>query len=274
MMKKFWPIFMVIICACMVIKIQAKSFAASASISHSYKTSTSIGNGSLVSLSLSKQGNMATPANTSNASRLLGVTVASNNSLIAINSSNSTIQVATSGAVNTLVSTANGNIAVGQQIAVSPFNGIGVKAGYGNEIIGLAESTLTDSSSGVSSFQVKNKQGKKQSISVGFVKLEISIGKDYSSNNAASSSNALQQLVQHLTGKTVATARIICSFIIVILALASLVALLQSSIYASIIAIGRNPLAQYTIKRTLVAVISLMGLIVGLASGSIYLLLK
>jgi hypothetical protein len=234
--------------------------AAQANISRSYNATSAISNGELVSL-VSKQGNQATLANSTNSSRLLGVAIASSQSLIAINSSNSTLQVATTGTVNVLTSTVDGNIKIGDQIAVSPFSGIGVKASTGNVTIGIAESALTPSST-TSQLEVK----------IGSVKVGINIGKDL--QGLPININQVQKIVKDFTGKTVSTFRIVCSFVIAILALAAMVALIHSSIYASIVAIGRNPLAENTIKRTLVAITVLTVLIFGLAAVSIYFLLK
>src|SRR5580658_8665210 len=101
--------------------------AASANISHSYSDTSAIPNGSIVSLDSSNPGYVQL-ANTNNASRLLGVALNSKDSLLAVDptSATHTVQIATSGSVNTLVSTVNGNIAVGDQISTSPFNGIGM----------------------------------------------------------------------------------------------------------------------------------------------------
>jgi hypothetical protein len=244
--------------------------AAQANISRSYNATSAISNGELVSL-VSKQGNQATLANSTNSSRLLGVAIASSQSLIAINSSNSTLQVATTGTVNVLTSTVDGNIKIGDQIAVSPFSGIGVKASTGNVTIGIAESALTPSST-TSQLEVKNKQGNNIPVKIGSVKVGINIGKDL--QGLPININQVQKIVKDFTGKTVSTFRIVCSFVIAILALAAMVALIHSSIYASIVAIGRNPLAENTIKRTLVAITVLTVLIFGLAAVSIYFLLK
>jgi hypothetical protein len=92
--------------------------ASSANISHSYSATTSITNGSLVSLDPVHSGYVQL-ANVTNGTRLLGVAVASNDSLLAVDATQGTIQVATSGVANTLVSTLNGNIDVGDRISVS-----------------------------------------------------------------------------------------------------------------------------------------------------------
>jgi hypothetical protein len=253
--------------------LSASALAASPTVSRAYKAGEPITDDSLVSLS-QKNGDVIDEANSINSDRLLGISIANNNSLLAINSSNSTVQVAISGTVNALVSSINGNIEVGDQVSISPFSGVGIKALPGFKIIGLAETTFTSSSQDVTKLMVKDKQGKYQTISVGFVKIDISIGNSsYASGGGGAQINALQKLIKGFTGKTIPTARIVTSLGIAFVSILSLVTLIYSSIYGSIISIGRNPLAKHVVIRALVIIFGLIAVIAAVAGGSIYLLL-
>jgi len=249
----------------------APASASSANISHSYHATTSITNGSIVSLEPQSSGYIQ-PSNITNGARLLGVALADNDSLLAVDPTAGTVQVATSGTVNTLVSTLNGNINVGDQITVSPFNGIGMKATPGSHVIGLAQTTLNPQSAGATTQQVKNKAGKTSRITVSYIRLSIATGIDTAA--ASTTSNSLQRLVQSLTGSTVSTARIVLSLIIAFVALIALIVLIYASIYSSIISIGRNPLAKYAVTKTLGAVLVMALLTTITASVTIYFLLK
>jgi hypothetical protein len=256
-----------------LILVSASAGAVSPTISRAYKAGEPIMDDSLVSLS-QKNGDVIDETNNTNSSRLLGIAIANNNSLLAIDSSNSTVQVAISGTVNALVSSVNGSIEVGDQVSVSPFNGIGIKALPGSKIIGLAETTFTSSSRGVTKLMVKDKQGKYQTISVGFVKIEISIGNgSYASGSGGAQINSLQKLIKGFTGKTVPTSRIVTSLGIAFVSILSLVTLIYSSIYGSIVSIGRNPLAKHVVIRALIIIIGLVGVVAVVAGGAIYLLL-
>jgi hypothetical protein len=249
----------------------APASASSANISHSYHATTSIANGSIVSLEPQRSGYIQL-SNITNGARLLGVALADNDSLLAVDPTAGTIQVATSGTVNTLVSTLNGNVDVGDQITVSPFNGIGMKATPGSHVIGLAQTTLTPQSQGATVQQVKNKAGKTSKIFIGYIRLSIATGIDTTAANA--SSNSLQKLVQSLTGSTVSTARIVLSLIIAFVAIIALIVLIYASISSSIISIGRNPLAKYAVTRTLGGVLVMALLTAITASITIFFLLK
>ncbi len=82
--------------------------ASSANISHSHRSTISIKNYSLASIDPTHWGYIHL-ANSANGSRLLGVTVARNDSLLVVDATNGFAQVATSGSTARLASTRNGN---------------------------------------------------------------------------------------------------------------------------------------------------------------------
>lgn len=250
----------------------APAGASSANISHSYKGSTAITNGSLVSLD-PKRTDYVQPANTSNGQRLIGVAVANSDSLVAIDATTGSVQVATTGNANTFVSTLNGDIHVGDQISVSPLNGVGMKASPGSQVIGLAQTAFNKNTDGAITRKITDKQGRSSSVQVGYVRANIAIGPS-NNNGGGVVLNNLQKAVQSLTGHTVSTPRITISIVVVIAALVALITLTYASIYSSIISVGRNPLAKYAVFRTLGAVLGMALLTTVIAGVTVYLLLK
>lgn len=246
--------------------------ATSADISHSYHTVNNIVAGSIVSLD-SQKSNYVQPANINNSSRAIGVVVASNSSLIALDPTAGNIQVAISGEVNTLVSTVNGDINIGDQIAVSPFNGVGMKALPGSRIIGLSQSKLNSSTQGITTQEVTNKEGNKNRIQVGYVRVSIATGIN-TAGSENSGLNVFQKLAQSIAGHPVSTIRIVLSVIVALFALVSLTVLIYASIHGSIIAIGRNPLAKYSIFRTLGSTLAMAAITASLASVAIFALIR
>jgi hypothetical protein len=242
--------------------------ASSANISHAYHSNQQIRKGSLVSL-VSGQSDRIEPANVTNGDRLVGVTVPSQDSLLAVDPSSDTTQVATDGTVNALVSDVNGDIKSGDQVAVSPFNGVGMKADPGSRIIGLAQTSFSGQT-GSTSQQVTDRSGKSHTIKVGYVRLGLAIG----TASADSSLNGLEKLAVQLTGHKVSIIRLVLSLIIGIVALVLLVSLTYGAIYGSIISIGRNPLAKFAVFRTLRSVIAMVVFTGVLAGLLIFLLLR
>lgn len=246
--------------------------ASSANISHSYRSTNSVTSGGIVSLD-SRQTGYVEPANTSNGAQLLGVAVAGNDSLIAVDATPGTVQVATSGTATTLVSTLNGDINVGDQIGVSPFNGVGMKALPGSHTIGLAQTAFNSATQGATSRQVTNKDGTPAQVSIGYIRLNIAIGLANTTGGQADL-NSLQKIAKSLTGHTVSTTRVLLSLVIAIVSMTALITLIYASIYGSIISIGRNPLAKYAVFRTLGSVVGMAVLTALTAGATIFLLLR
>lgn len=243
---------------------------AAAAISQAFTAQGPIPNGSLVSL-VSGQSNIITTADTSNDNRLVGVAVATSASLLAVNPSSDTIQVATAGTATVLVSTYNGDIKVGDAVSVSPLSGIGMKAGPGLPTVGVANSGFSSGSSGATKRTVTGPGGKALRVVIGYVTVRTALG---SGSNGAAGLNLLQRQVVNLTGHTLSTTRIIVSLVVAVMALASLVTLTYASIYASIISIGRNPLAKYAVLRNLRLVLVVGLLAAAITSVTLVLLLR
>lgn len=246
--------------------------AASANISHSYQVKTSVPSGGIVSLDPTSR-DFVEPASTDNASRLLGVVVADNDSLLAFEENNGNIQVATSGSATALVSDLNGDIKIGDQIGVSPFNGIGMKVVPGGRSVGIAQTEFNSSSKQSATREVTDKLGKSRSIKLGYVRVNVSVTSD-ANQTSTEKRNTLQKLGHSLTGKTISTPRIIISAIIAILTIVALVTLIHAAIYGSLISVGRNPLAKHAVFKALTFVILMAFATLLMAGGTIALLLR
>ena len=270
--RAYRRVIVVLIISCLLAIGLAPAGASSANISHSYKTLDAITNGSLVSLDKQK-GEYVTAANTDNSERLLGVATASSQSLLAVDDNSGNVQVAISGEVNTLVSNLTGDIKVGDQIAASPFSGVGMKATPGTQVVGLAKSSFSSNSPGAVKRTITDKNGDKRSISVGTIVVSIGVGTD-TTTNEDKDLNSLQRVAKSFTGRVIPLPRIIISIVITVASLLTLVTLIYAAIYGSIISIGRNPLAKYAVFRTLGSVIAMAVLIAIITVTALYLLLR
>jgi hypothetical protein len=101
--------------------------AASGSLSHAYQASGQINSGDVVSFVAGKSGYVQA-AQAEDGVRVAGVAISDQGSLLAIDPTTGTVQVAVSGSAPTLVSTLNGPIKVGDQVSVSPVGGLAMKA--------------------------------------------------------------------------------------------------------------------------------------------------
>jgi len=251
--------------------IPAVASATTASLSRSYTSDTEIEPGSIVSLT-TLDSKTVTLANTTNSDKIIGVAVGDTGAVIAVNPDSDKVQITTSGLADVLVSDMNGDIKQGDKVAVSPFDGIGMKSGAGERIIGLAQTGFTADSKPLSTREVIDKQGKKRTLRIAKVQINVIIGNDDDSGSA--NLNGLQKLVKSVTGRVVPTVRIVISLLIAVVTITTLIIMIYSAIYGSIVSIGRNPLAKDSIFQALKQVvwIAAMALFVGLAF--IFLLLR
>lgn len=245
--------------------------AASANLSRSYAARENIRNGSLVSID-PEHADYVQLANTANGSRLVGVALASNDSLLAVDAEAGKVQVANSGTVDVLVSTLGGPVGVGDEIGVSPFSGIGMKAAAGSRVIGLAQTKFDKGSDGAVTQTVTDKNGKTSQLTIGYVRLSIAIANE--STAGSPQLNSLQRVTRDITGRTVSTLRIILSLVVAVVSLLILITLIYASIYGSIVSIGRNPLAKYAVFRTLTTVIGIALITAVTAGVTIFFLLR
>ncbi|HEX5744047.1 MAG TPA: hypothetical protein VFX84_01195 [Candidatus Saccharimonadales bacterium] len=275
MRKKFYAVLLLIgLITTLAAFGLSKAAAASANISRSYRAGEAVRGGSIVSLDPKKQ-DYVVPADISNGSQLLGIAVSRDGSLIAVDPSDAagTVQVATSGSATALVSTLNGPIAVGDQVAVSPFSGVGMKALPGSRVIGLAQTAFNDDTPGGTTERIKDRDGRTTSVKVGYTQVSIAIGTN-ATVLSEGNLNALQKAVKSVTGRTVSPLRVALSLAVAVIAVLALVTLIYASIYGSIVSIGRNPLAKYAVFRTLGSVMALALLTAVIAGTTIYFLLK
>jgi hypothetical protein len=257
--------------AMVIINAGSAALAAAPNMSRSFRAASGVVTGSLVSVAAGSDDSIE-PANTQNGSRLVGVAVKSDDSLLAVDAANHRQQIAVSGEAVALVSTANGNIAKGDRVGVSAFDGIGMKAAPGSWSVGVALSAFSPGSAGAKAQTVKDDNGRSQTIHTGFVAVSLAVGAVESAE--ATELNSLQVFIKSLTGRVVPTFRIILAFIVAIIALGSLIALVYASIYGTIIAIGRNPLAKLAIFRTLGSLLVMVGVIALVAGLVVVALLR
>ena len=253
----------------------AKPVLAAADVSRSFVAGDSgIVPGSLVSAQTNSAGGVEL-ANTTNDPRLVGVATPVSGSLLAIDASTSKVQVAISGTVDVLVSTINGDIQAGDQITVSPLSGIGMDGKSGLRAIGLAQQSFSARTVGAQPRDIKDKNGALNRVYVGTVPVSISIA--YASTAPGTPTSVLgglQLFASGLSGHQVSTLQTSLSFLIVVIAVATLIGLLYGAIHGSLVSIGRNPLARTMVHRSLAPIIGMAVLVVLTAAIIVYLTLR
>jgi hypothetical protein len=243
-------------------------------ISQGYQADQAVSVGSLVSLDTTPS--KVVLANTNNTEALVGVVVEAASSLLTLSSGDQEVQVATTGKAPVLVSTINGDIKTGDKITTSPLEGVGMKATTSGKVLGIAQGDFNAASEGALSRDVADKKNENHKVAVGKVPVEVSVA--YYVVGTGDENSLIPPLLQKLTnaiaGKKVSVIRIILSFLLLLLVLIVDGIFVYGSVRSSIISIGRNPLSQASIRKSLIQV-AVIALAILLASvGAIYLILR
>lgn len=259
-----------------VLGLMVCSPAALASLSQGYATTTPIAAGSLVSLDSKSPGSVQV-ADLTNSERLFGVAVTPASASVSLGGSSSgQVQVVTTGSANVIVTTAGGDIHVGDSIAVSPISGVGQKASGKVRVVGTAQADFTASSDNVTKRTIEDSTGAKKEVAIGQIPVVIAV--TTSNNNTGTQDYAiptwLQNLSNSIAGKSVSPIRVIIAGLILLVSLVSVSVLLYSAVRNSIISIGRNPLSRSSVLKSLLQVVLVAAVILGVAAGGMYLVIS
>ncbi len=229
------------------------------SIAQGFQTTDSnIVEGALVSLK-SDSPNTIELVNPDRADKLIGIV--GENPLIELSDGTNSIQVVTSGVTQALVSDINDEIKSGDRIAVSPIEGVGMKATQSGMVVGIAQADLN--SVETSERTITDKDGKPQTVKIGSIPVQVDTV--FFAGSAAGSTfvpGAIQQLANNIAGREVSAIRVLISALLLVLLLVSVVVLLYSSVKSSIISIGRNPLSEGAVHKSLLQVgLTVVGLL-------------
>ncbi len=247
--------------------------ATAAALSQGYHATTALDSGSVVSLDPTTAGAVLA-ANNDRLTQLLGVVVASNESVLSVSDSGSNVQVVTSGQVATLVSNLNGDIAKGDAVTASPINGVAMKAAASGRILGYASAAFSASSAGAVAKTVTGQAGHQQSISVGTIPVQVGVTTLAPATTHSAVPAALQNVADNFAGRSVSTVRIVLAGLILIFSLIVIVILVNSAAASSINSLGRNPLARRAVSGGLIKVLLLAVAILLVALGSVYFIIK
>lgn len=241
-------------------------------LSNSYQSNSPIPAGQLVSLASGKNGNLVEPANIGNANKLLGVAVQANQSLLAVNAGRSRVQVAISGTALVAVSNLNGAISAGDAIAVSPVNGVGMKASPGLEMIGVAKTAFNTTASTIKISKIHNSKGQIKEVKIGFVSVAIKTGIVPGSDQGGL--NKYEKLVSYLAGHDVSASQATVAGAIVLVTVIAMAVLVGGAVRGSLISVGRNPLAKGSILTAAAQILAMTALLALLAVIALFLVLR
>ncbi len=261
----------VVLAGLMVLTSLAPMAFAESIISLSYRTKDQLSPGAIISLNQNQDGVEA--ASIKNVGNIFGVVVVPNQSLLTFKSNAAgEVQVATTGINEAIVSNLNGDIKAGDQITASPLPGVGMKATENVKVVGTAQVALADSP-GKRKQEITDGDGKKRTIEVGTVPVALNVAYFFKEPTKTVVPTALQNVANSVAGRQVQPLPIIICLVIFIVAMIAISSLVYAAIRGSIISVGRNPLSQAAVYRSLLQISVLILAILGGAVTAIYLIL-
>jgi hypothetical protein len=240
-------------------------------LSQSYTSTEALPLNSIVSLQNNTSDKVILAAS-NNVDNLLGIVVNADNSSLSItNGKDNEVQVATTGTLEILVSTINGNIAQGDYITASPISGVGMKATSNVRVIGIAQGDLNEKNG--SSETYSDKDGHAQTVLLGQVPVLVNVSNYFKQPDKTLIPSVVQTIANALAGRSVSTVPILISAGVFLVTIIVAVSIIFSMVRNSIISVGRNPLSQSAIYRDLIQMSALVLGILAVGFVAIYLIL-
>ena len=244
----------------LIIGVSSLSAQGVSSIAQGFQTTDAgVVSGALVSLKENAPNSveMATPGNVQN---LIGIT--GSKSLIELSSGTSSVQVVTDGTTSALVSDINGEVKTGDRITASPISGVGMKATTSGVVVGTAQANL--SSVSTNNQEVTDKKGKKVTVKIGSIPVQVDkVFYQAPNENNSFLPSVLTDFASSVAGHAVSPVRIVAASLLIVLLFVVVTILLYSAVRSSIISIGRNPLSEQAVHKSLLEVgITIVGVLV------------
>ncbi|HEX6462533.1 MAG TPA: hypothetical protein VFZ58_04695 [Candidatus Saccharimonadales bacterium] len=207
-------------------------------------------------------------ANRESAEQLIGVV--GEKPLVALSASASETQVVTQGVAPVLVSTINGDVKSGDKITASPINGVGMKATASSVVIGTAREDL--SAKPTQEVTVTDTDKHTKQVQIGTISAQINITYFAGTETAQSFLPPfLQQMANSIAGREVPVLRVVMGLLLLIAGFIGAGILLYSSVQSSIISIGRNPLSEGAVNKSLLRVGLIAAVVLLTATAAVYL---
>lgn len=226
-------------------------------------------------VSLTQNPGVVEPATDKNIESLLGVIGASATDL---DVQPGQLAVQTDGVVPTLVSTLDGDIAVGDRIAPSSLVGLGSKREVTGWVVGTAQASLNATSPGAVKTTIKDSVGMPHEVYVAAIPVLVRVTyfnttQQAGPQNSTIIPNSIQALADSVAGKRASVLAVILASLLILIGVTIAGYIINSTIRTGIQAIGRQPLAKQAIVRRMVQTLLLAaGLLLGVTLGAFILI--
>jgi hypothetical protein len=203
-------------------------------------------------VSLTNNPEVVEPASDNTSELLVGVI---GKSLIDVDLQKDQTSIQTDGTIDTLVSTVNGNVKVGDRITTSTLKGIGAKLVGSGWTVGVAQGSLDSKTPAAVESTVTDANGIKHTVSVAHVPVLVKVtyfpqrGQDDSKTVLP---NAIQSVADSIAGRHASQAAVILGFLLLIAGLAIAGVIAAAAVKNGIQSSARQPLARPIIMRRMI----------------------
>lgn len=250
---------LLIVSALLLLPVLSLSVVQAMNITQEFVTDEDLAIGTIISVVDQQRTIKKTSAQ--NVQQMYGVVAKTGDISLSQGGAESAVSVANTGIISAIVSTVAGDISSGDPITVRSLEGVGEKASQSGRIIGIAQADFNSQSPGAETITVTQNNTPKQAA-VGLLDIRVNAS-DYTpattpiDQTDAENRNLIERIADNVAGKTVRTFGLIVASILLLAGIFISTFLITSSSYASMISIGRNPLAEKKVIKSLLGLILL-----------------
>jgi hypothetical protein len=231
--------------------------------------------GMLMSLTLNT--GVVEPASDKNANRLIGVYEPATES--SLNKQAGQAPVATDGMVQTLASTLNGPILVGDKVGTSSVVGVGAKSIGSGYVVGTAQSSLDSKTKGTISAEVKDAAGHSHKVYIASIPVVVKVQPSATITKPTVVPKTvvpktIQSVADSIAGKHVTLIALLLGFVLMAMGILFAGLITSTAVRSGFIGISRQPLAKRIITRQILRALALSFVILSMGLASTYLILK
>lgn len=175
------------------------------------------------------------------------------------------VSVQTDGVVDTLVSTINGDVKVGDHIGPSSIVGFGSKVGNSGWAVGIAQESLDSHSKGAVKSTVTDSTGAKHEVYVATVSVSVHVVYVNAQQQAPTQAvpTKIQSLADSLAGKRASQVAIILGFLLLLAGFVIAGIIVNAAVRNGLQSIARQPLArQEIVQRMLQSFAMAIGILI------------
>lgn len=238
-----------------------------------YTVDKSVRSGMVVSLT--QNSGVVEPATDKNMTSLLGV-IGSAQTDIGV--APDQVSVQTDGVVNTLVTTVDGDITVGDRVSPSSIIGFGAKNNGSGWVVGTAQGSLDAKTQGAVKSSVKDSSGATREVYVATVPVLINVAyynaQQQDQDKTTPIPSKIQAVADSLAGRQASQVAVVLSFLLFLVGFIVAGIIVNAAVRNGISSIARQPLVKQAITRRMIQSFLMAGAIIVGAMISALVLLR